>query len=155
MARKPTWRRVFDTVERAVGSRLEEFVQTDTFAGALSTSAQVQAELRKRTEQATRRALHMVNLPAGSDMRRLNEQIAGLERRLRHISRQIEDISEEESDAVASHAAVTASTAKPALAQPQRDADPDPVGRRAQRPAGAQRPQVRRRGGPPPGRPDA
>ncbi|MDQ6650028.1 MAG: hypothetical protein M3Z02_07940 [Actinomycetota bacterium] len=149
MASKPTWRRVFDTVERAVGSRLEEFVQTETFAGALSTSAQVQAELRRRTEQATRRALHLVNLPAGSDMRRLNEQIAGLERRLRHISRQIEDISEEESDAVA------ANPARPAPAQPQRDAEPDPVGRRAQRPPGAQRAQVRRRGGPPPGRPDA
>lgn len=87
---KPTWRKVFDAVEKPVGRRLEAVVQTDEFAGVLSFTAQAQAEAKRRLERLTRRALHAANMPAGSDMKRLHDQIAGLDRRLRSMQDELE-----------------------------------------------------------------
>ena len=86
MAGKPLWRQAFDKAERSVGARLEQFVQTDEFADAVSVAAQVRAQLTRRVEQASARVWHMANLPASSDVDRLHEQIAALERRLRTLT---------------------------------------------------------------------
>lgn len=90
MAGKPLWRKAFDAVERPVGSRLETVVQTEEFASVLAFSTQAQAEARRRLERLTRRALHAVNIPAGSDIKRLHDQIAGLDRRLREVQDELE-----------------------------------------------------------------
>ncbi|MDP9408026.1 MAG: hypothetical protein M3P95_09190 [Actinomycetota bacterium] len=90
MAGKPLWRKAFDAVERPVGSRLESAVQTEEFAAVLSFTTQAQAEARRRLERVTRRVLHAVNMPAGSDIKRLHDQIAGLDRRLREVQDELE-----------------------------------------------------------------
>ncbi len=90
MAGKPLWRKAYDAVEKPVGKRLETAVQTDEFASVLSFTTQAQAEARRRLERLTRRALHAVNMPAGSDIKRLHDQIAGLDRRLRDVQDELE-----------------------------------------------------------------
>jgi polyhydroxyalkanoate synthesis regulator phasin len=47
---------------------------------------------RDRTlESVSRRLLHLLNLPAGSDIRRLREQIARLERQVVALSKDLDD----------------------------------------------------------------
>ena len=83
MADKPLWRSAFDAVERPVGNRLEQLVQTGTFADVAGLVIRTRAELGRRVERASRHALHRVNLPAASDVAELRRQVASLERSLR------------------------------------------------------------------------
>ena len=82
---KPLWRRTYDAVERPVGSRLEVAVQTEQFADVAGLLVRTRAELGRRVERTTRRALHRVNLPAASDVARLREQVTALDRSVRRL----------------------------------------------------------------------
>ncbi len=97
MSRPPLWRQVYDRVERAVAPRLEAGVQTGMFASTLATAAKARAELNRRgAELADRlsavsaRGLHLVNLPAADDVTRLRAEILDLDRRVRDLSRQLD-----------------------------------------------------------------
>ena len=85
MAGKPLWRRAYDAVERPVGSRLEEAVQTDVFADVAGMVMWTQAEVGRRVERTTRRVLHRVNLPTASDVVRLREQVSALDRSVKRL----------------------------------------------------------------------
>ncbi len=102
MADKPLWRQAFDRVDRAVAPTLEGFVQTSTFADAVSVSLKLQADLRARLERQTRRLWHAANLPAGSDVTRLREQVAALDRQLRLLTAAIDDARKDQAHATAS-----------------------------------------------------
>jgi len=90
----PLWKKVFDTVERSVAPGLETAVRSEPFADAATVLTRLQAGIGRRVEQASRRALHFWNLPAGSDVKRVSEQIASLERRVRDLSKRLEDLAE-------------------------------------------------------------
>ena len=79
---RPLWRSAFDAAERAVGPRLERGVQTGTFADALALATRSQAGVRRLLERRTRQVWHLVNLPAGSDVRRLRADVLRLQREL-------------------------------------------------------------------------
>lgn len=83
---RPVWRRAFDTVERAVGPPLERGVQTQTFAEVLALLAHAQAATRRLAERRTRQVWHILNLPAGSDVRRLRQDVLHLERQVRTLT---------------------------------------------------------------------
>jgi hypothetical protein len=91
---RPLWKKVFDTVERGVAPGLETAVRSEPFADIATVLTRLQGGIGQRVEQASRRALHFWNLPAGSDIKRLSEQIASLERRVRDLSKRLEDLSE-------------------------------------------------------------
>lgn len=91
MAERPLWKRAFDTAERAVGGPLEDAVQTEHFAEAIMLANRLQVGLRRRLERSSRRLLHAFNLPAGSDVKRLHEQIWALERQIRDLSKRLEN----------------------------------------------------------------
>ncbi len=102
MSRPPLWRQVYDRVERAVAPRLEAGVQTGVFASTLATAAKARAELNRRgSELADRlgtvsaRGLHLVNLPAADDVTRLRAEILDLDRRVRDLSRQLDQADHE------------------------------------------------------------
>jgi hypothetical protein len=95
---RPVWRQAFDAFEQAVGPRLEEFVRTDQFADAASSFTRAQSDMQRRVEEALSQLWHFWNIPAGSDVRRLSEQVASLERRLREMSKLLEESTEEGSD---------------------------------------------------------
>lgn len=51
---------------------------------------------RRTFERSTRRLLHLVNLPTGSDVKRLHEQIWALEREIRDLKKRLSASDQEE-----------------------------------------------------------
>jgi hypothetical protein len=89
------WRKVFDASEEFVRVRLDPLVRTEGFADVLTLITQLQVEARRRTERLSRRLLHSANMPTASDVRRLQEQLGGIERRIRDLSKVVNDLGAE------------------------------------------------------------
>jgi hypothetical protein len=87
---RPLWRQGFDTVDQAVAPRLTDLVQSEQFAVAAGIVTRLQRGVQRRTERTTRRMLHLVNLPAGSDVTRLLHEIGTLQAQVRDLSRKLE-----------------------------------------------------------------
>ena len=82
---KALWRRAFDTVEGAVGPRVEQAVNESGFATLVVVVRRGTAIVSGVGERTTRRLWHGLNLPAGSDVRRLRRQIGDLDREVRLV----------------------------------------------------------------------
>lgn len=95
MAGKPLWRKAFDVVDRTVAPRLEGLVQTTGFADVLAVGVKLESNLRRRAERQTRHLWHAANLPAGSDITRLRDQVVSLDRQLRAAIAALEDAQKE------------------------------------------------------------
>jgi hypothetical protein len=87
----PLWRQAYDAVDSRLAPQLESLVQTKEFAQVLSLGWRAQTEARRIVERRTRRLWHLVNLPAGSDVTRLREQVVTLDRRVRDLTRALEE----------------------------------------------------------------
>ena len=95
----PKWRQTFDAIEREVTPRLDRVIRSEQFAVATGLAAQVQRRVAKQAARNTRRVLHMLNLPAGTDVSRLLNEIGQLKAQVRTLSSQIEAQIEAQSDA--------------------------------------------------------
>ena len=84
------WKRLFDSVDRTVGSRLNSLAQSEDVATVAALGHRAQTKVGQLGERASRRVLHSLNLPAGSDMNRLLRQIALLEREVRDLRKELE-----------------------------------------------------------------
>jgi len=91
--RPPTWRRAFDTVERGVGIPLEGLVRSDRFFDAITLVTRSRSEVNRQLERVSRRALHLLNIPTATDVRRLSDQVARMDRRVIAMRK---DLSEDE-----------------------------------------------------------
>jgi hypothetical protein len=92
MARtSPRWRRAFDAVEGRIAPPVERAVRTDAFADVLAVTVRVQRRLQREVERQSRRALHLVNMPAATDVKRLSSQLAELQRQTRALERRLEE----------------------------------------------------------------
>jgi hypothetical protein len=89
MSSKPLWLKVVHRLERAIGEPVEAAVRTDTYFDAVATATRATAAMKRTAEAVSRRALHLVNLPAGSDLRRMREQLSRMERRLNALSEEV------------------------------------------------------------------
>jgi hypothetical protein len=89
-AQKPLWRTVFDAAERRIGPAAEALVRTDTFADVVGAISRINHRNRLRTERFLRDGWHRLNLPAGSDVKRLSDQVVRLERRVRDLQDQLD-----------------------------------------------------------------
>ena len=87
MADKPLWRRAFDAADRRVSGPVESATASAAFHDAVTLGLRLQARVRGRMERESRRALHLLNLPSNTDVRRLYEQVAALRRELRELER--------------------------------------------------------------------
>jgi hypothetical protein len=85
LASTALWRRVYDAIEQPVGARLEHGVQSNAFADVTVLLLRTRGGIERRLERLTRRALHGVNLPAASDVTRLQQQIGELKTQLRRM----------------------------------------------------------------------
>jgi hypothetical protein len=92
---RPVWRQGFDAVEHAVGPRITEMVQSEQFQIAAGLGAQAQKAVQTRVERQMRRTLHLWNLPAGSDVTRILNEIGGLQRDLRALAKKVEALTAE------------------------------------------------------------
>jgi hypothetical protein len=91
MSEAPTWKKLYDRFDSTVGTRLNDFVRSDDFATLVALARRGQREVEARGERVTRRVLHSVNLPAGSDVNRLLVQIGSLEREVRELRNRLSD----------------------------------------------------------------
>jgi hypothetical protein len=108
-ANKPAWRRVFDALERPVAGPVERGVRTDVFNDALTFIFRTRRGVQRAVERRTRRALHVVNLPTATDIKRLSEQVASLHREVRAVRRELDRHSSTEPPSQAQSSARTRS----------------------------------------------
>ena len=88
-----TWKKVFDSLDRTLGSRINDFVRSEDFATLAALGHRAQTMYNEMSERMSRRALHAMNLPAGSDVNRLLAQLALLEREVRDLRKEVEQQS--------------------------------------------------------------
>ena len=86
----PKWRQTFDSIEREVTPRLDTIIRSEQFAVATGLATQMQRRIAKQAARNTRRVLHLLNLPAGTDVTRLLNEIGQLKAQVRSLSSQIE-----------------------------------------------------------------
>jgi hypothetical protein len=93
-ANQPLWLRAVIRLERAIGEPIESAVRSDTYFDLISTSTRVRRKVVGTAEGVSRRALHLLNLPAGSDIRTMRQQLARMERRLNQLSHDVSELDE-------------------------------------------------------------
>ena len=87
----PSWRQGYDSIERRVGPQLESVLRSDTFAVAIGLVARVQRQVQGEASRVTRRVLHQLNLPAGTDVSRILNELGQLRRQVRELSDELEE----------------------------------------------------------------
>ena len=90
----PLWLRAVHRLERTIGEPLESALHSDTYFDLVTEMLRVRARTGRTLEGVSKRMLHLLNLPAGSDIRRVREQLARVERHLATLSKE-----QDESDA--------------------------------------------------------
>lgn len=90
MANKPGWRKSVDAVDGVLTPAAGTVVRHDTFGLTLAVIARTRRGVAGQVERMSRRALHLVNLPAASDINRLLRSIASVEREVRELAKQVE-----------------------------------------------------------------
>jgi hypothetical protein len=88
---QPLWLKAVHKIERAVGEPIEAAVRTDTYFDLVTKATRTSAQARRAVVGTSTRVLHLFNLPADDDVRRLREQLSRMERRLNKLS---DDVSE-------------------------------------------------------------
>ncbi len=89
----PLWLRVFNAVEGTVGPKVEQFVHGDAFATSLVIVNRVKGTVSGVVEGPTRRLWHVLNLPAGSDVKMLRGQLGDLDHEIRQLRSAVESES--------------------------------------------------------------
>jgi len=87
---KPLWRLSYDLVEKRVNPPLTGIVHNETFADVLALATRLRRMQYRLVERTTRRMLHAWNLPAATDIRRLQEQVATLQRQVSGLPARIQ-----------------------------------------------------------------
>jgi hypothetical protein len=82
------WRRAADYAERAVGGRIEPFVQRRDFAIGLSIAKKTDLRVRRLVAAQTSRVLHTLNMPTRADIRRVHEHLEALDAHLSEVVRE-------------------------------------------------------------------
>jgi hypothetical protein len=91
---QPLWLKVILKVERAIGQPVESAVRSDTYFDLVSTTTRARRKAVGVAEGVSRRCLHVLNLPAGSDIRRMRQQLARMERRINQLSDEVAELEE-------------------------------------------------------------
>jgi hypothetical protein len=77
--------------ERGLGSRVEDVVHSDRYFDVVTQVNRAKDRVAGTVEGVSKRLWHVANLPAGTDIRRVREQLARMERRIVEISKELED----------------------------------------------------------------
>lgn len=93
-ANNPLWLRVVLRVERAIGEPIESAVRSETYFDVVTKTTRVRRTVVGTAEGVSRRCLHLLNLPAGSDIRSMRQQLARMERRLNQLSHEVSELDE-------------------------------------------------------------
>lgn len=83
----PLWRKAYDAIERPLAAGSEAWVQSETFMDLATHSIRIQRRMLREIQQNTERWLHLWGFVSRSDVLRLSNQVASLERQLRDLRR--------------------------------------------------------------------
>jgi hypothetical protein len=86
------WLKIVLRLERAVGGPVESAVHSDAYFDVVAELNHAKRRLTDAVESVSKRGLHLLNLPAGTDIRRVREQLARMDRRLLLISKELEEL---------------------------------------------------------------
>ncbi len=86
----PTVRDVYDAMERRLAPRLDALVRSSRYVQLTAAFVGTRATTTGTIGELTARLLHAVNLPAGTDVKRLRRQIGELDREVRQLRLQLE-----------------------------------------------------------------
>ena len=73
-----------------MGPRMTEVVRSEPFQVAVGLMTQARKAMQTRAERTMRRALHTVNLPAGSDVTRILNELGRLQREVRELTKKLD-----------------------------------------------------------------
>jgi len=76
---EPAWRRAFNAWEKSTAPALEDLTASTGFRDLLAAGVRWNNAIAEQVERTSRQWLHLWNLPAATDVRRLREQVARLQ----------------------------------------------------------------------------
>ncbi|WP_040517349.1 hypothetical protein [Gordonia neofelifaecis] len=82
-------RAVYDEIEKRVTPVVEDVVRSDEFATANTVAGQVRGAVVHRIQGVAASVLHLVNLPAGTDVRKLRRQVGELDYEVRQLRMEV------------------------------------------------------------------
>ena len=85
----PLWLDAVRKFERAIGDPIESVVTSEAFFDAMTRFKRAQSQVTDKVENVTNDMYRMFNIPAGSDVRKLREQLSRMERRLEALSKEL------------------------------------------------------------------
>ena len=97
-AGRPMVLRTVSQVDSLVAPTIEGLVQHEAVGLGMAVAVRLRRGLTQRTERLSRHVLHALNLPAGSDVRRLLAQLALVEREVRELRKAVNDGLPEKAD---------------------------------------------------------
>lgn len=89
---QPLWLRTVHKLERTIGGPVESMVRSDAYFDTVTKVSKARRTAIDLVEGVSRRGLHLFNLPAGTDVRRMREQLSRLERRLDQLSYDVREL---------------------------------------------------------------
>jgi len=91
-AGQPRWRRTFDTAERAIGRPLENVVASPRYLDVALFGRRARAVAGSVIGAPMTTVLHLLSLPARSDIRKLGRQIAMLTNEVRELAADVDEL---------------------------------------------------------------
>ena len=88
----PLWLKLVLRLKRAVSGPVEAAVHSDTYFDLVTELNRGTRRLTDAVESVSKRGLHLFNLPAGTDIRRVREQLARMDRRLLQLTKELEQL---------------------------------------------------------------
>jgi hypothetical protein len=87
----PLWLKLVLRMERAIGVPVESAVHSNAYFDLVAELNRAKARTTSAVEGVSKRIWHLANLPAGTDIRRVRQQLASMERRLIQLSKELEE----------------------------------------------------------------
>jgi hypothetical protein len=88
-AKQPLWLKAVHRLERAIGEPVEAAVRSDTYFDLMAKATRAKSTVKGVAEGASGKCLHLLNLPASTDVRRMREQLTRVERRLNQLTEEV------------------------------------------------------------------
>ena len=121
----PLWLDVVRKFERAIGDPIESIVTSEAYFDAMTRFKRAQSQVTGAVENVTNDVYRTFNIPAGSDVRKLREQLSRMERRLEAMSKELAKRDDESASAKSKPSPRTKPRTKPtAKVKPSAEINP-------------------------------
>jgi hypothetical protein len=87
----PLWLDAVRRLERAIGTPIERLVTSEAYFEVLPHLRRAQAQLQETVAAMTDEWYRLLNVPTGSDVRQMREQLSRMERQIEKLTKQLAD----------------------------------------------------------------